>query len=384
MTKLKILIINYEFPPIGGGAAKASACILKEYAKIGGLKIDVLTSAAEPGFFQERFADNVNIHKVGLHKKGLHYWRRVEVIEWLFKARGPYRRLLQQNDYDLVHTFFAFPSGYLCYKSSAQLPYIISLRGSDVPGYNVRLGLDYKLLKGLFIRIWRSASAVVANSEGLRKLALDFMPELEIPVIPNGIDTENFYPAADKTIGKRINMLTVSRLISRKRVDLLIETAAVLRSMGLDAVLNVAGQGNLMEPLKALSERLNISDAVKFLGRVRPEEMPRLYRDNDIFIMSSQHEGMSNAMLEAMASGLPIVTTRCEGLDELINDNGVVIEEISAERMAKEIKSIAKDGNLYERMSLSARKKARDFSWNASAQKYIALYNSVLDRRPGR
>ncbi len=381
---MKILMLNYEFPPIGGGAAKALLCILKEYAKTAGLKVDVLTSAAEPGYFQEQFAENIDIYKVGLHKKGLHYWRKIEVIEWLFKARRPYRRLLQQNDYDLVHTFFAFPSGYLCYKTCGRLPYIISLRGSDVPGYNVRLGLDYKLLRGLFRKIWLSAFAVVANSEGLRKLALDFMPALEISVIPNGIDTKQFCPAADKTIGGRINLLTVSRLISRKRVDLLIEVTAVLKSMGLDVVLNIAGQGNLMNALKVLSGRLDISDAVKFLGRVLPEEMPQLYRDNDIFVMSSRHEGMSNAMLEAMASGLPIVTTQCEGLDELIGDNGVIVEEITAEQIAKEIRNIAENKGLYKEMSVAARRKAEDFNWETSAQKYITLYKTILDRRPGR
>jgi len=377
-------MINYEFPPIGGGAAKAFLCILKEYAKIEGLKVDVLTSAPEPGFFQEQFAENINIYKVGLHKKGLHYWRKIEVIEWLYKARGPYRRLLQHNDCDLAHTFFAFPSGYFCYKTSGRLPYIISLRGSDVPGYNVRLGLDYKLFKGLFRKIWQSASAVVANSEGLRKLALDFMPALEISVIPNGIDTKRFFPVADKAVGGRINLLTVSRLISRKRVDLLIETIAVLKSMGLDVVLNIAGQGNLMDSLKTLSGRLGICDSVKFLGRVRPEDMPQLYRDNDIFVMSSRHEGMSNAMLEAMASGLPIVTTQCEGLDELIDDNGVIVKEVSAEQFAKGIRSIAENRSLYKKMSDAAKRKAEEFNWESSAQKYITLYKSVLDGGPNR
>jgi glycosyltransferase involved in cell wall biosynthesis len=377
VAKLKILMINYEFPPIGGGAANAHLCILKEYAKMPELEVDVLTSAPRPGFFKEKFAETIALYKVGLHKKKLHYWRKKEIIEWLINAGSPYRRLLGENNYDLVHSFSAFPSGYFCYKSSGRLPCIISLRGSDVPGYNVRLGLDYKLLRGLFRKIWLSASAVVTNSEGLKKLALDFMPELEILVITNGVDTKCFWPTVDKTIGGRIKLLTVSRLISRKRVDLLIEATAVLRSMGLDAVLSVAGQGDLMESLKALAERLGISDAVKFLGRVRPEKMPRLYRDNDIFVMSSLHEGMSNAMLEAMASGLPIVTTECEGVQELIDGNGSVVHKDDSLSIAREIEKIARSESVYKQMSATATARAGEFTWKTVALQYRKLYEKI-------
>ena len=131
-------MLNYEFPPIGGGAGKAHLCILKEFAGNNSLAIDVLTSAPQPGFTVEDFSDNITIYKVGVHKKNLHFWRKIEVIEWLVKAHIHYRNLLRENNYDLVHAFFGFPTGWLCYRTAGKLPYIISLRGSDVPGYNIR------------------------------------------------------------------------------------------------------------------------------------------------------------------------------------------------------------------------------------------------------
>ncbi|GAI87176.1 unnamed protein product, partial [marine sediment metagenome] len=124
---MKILMLNYEFPPIGGGAANAHRCLLQQYAGSSDLKVDVLTSAPGPGFFKETFADNITIYKVGLHKKELHFWRKTEVIEWLFKAKFHYRKLLRENDYDLAHAFFGFPTGWLCYRTANKLPYIISL-----------------------------------------------------------------------------------------------------------------------------------------------------------------------------------------------------------------------------------------------------------------
>jgi len=374
---MKILMLNYEFPPIGGGAGKAHLCILNEFKNNSGLNIDVLTSAPKPGFSTEKFSENISIYKIGLHKKNLHYWRKCEVIEWLIKSRSHYRRLLRENRYDLVHAFFGFPTGWLCYRTAKQLPYVISLRGSDVPGYNVRLGLDYKLLAGLFRKIWSRASAVVANSEGLKTLASRFMPNLDIGVIPNGIDTEKFHPPENRKLTKPTKALTVCRLISRKRIDLLIKAIADTRKFGFDVRLNIAGEGNLTTQLRQLAVELDVADRVTFLGRVPAEQMPQLYCDNDIFVMSSAHEGMSNAMLEAMASGLPIITTRCEGVEELITDNGIVLEQPDEKLLAEALKTLAENEKTYNAMSAATRKHAQKFTWKSAAQKYIHLYRAV-------
>ena len=95
---MRILMLNYEFPPIGGGAGNAHLALLKEYALLPDLKVDVLTSAPKPGLITEKFSENITIYKVGIHKKDLHYWRKKEVIEWLFKVKYYYRRMITEKD----------------------------------------------------------------------------------------------------------------------------------------------------------------------------------------------------------------------------------------------------------------------------------------------
>ena len=203
---MKILMLNYEFPPIGGGGGQAHLALLQQYAGRQDLEVDVLTSAPEPGLSTEEFARNIPIHKVGIHKKDLHLWRRGEIIEWLIKGGAFYRRLLRKNKYDLVHAFFGFPTGWLCYRTAGRLPYVISLRGSDVPGANARLKLDYKILGPLVFKpIWRKASALVACSEGLKARACSSCPRSQIEVIPNGVDLERFHPAS-KAGGGRVGL----------------------------------------------------------------------------------------------------------------------------------------------------------------------------------
>jgi len=380
---MNILMLNYEFPPIGGGAGQAHLSILKKYAQDSELKVDVLTSAPMPGFFAESLADNVHIYKVGVHKKNLHHWHKMEVVEWLAKSRSYYRALLRDNHYDLVHAFFGFPTGWLCYRTAQRMPYIISLRGSDVPGQHARLQLEYRILAPLFRRIWKKAAALVACSEGLKARALRFLPSADVSVIPNGVELERFRPAqpAERKDGT-LELLTVGRLSATKRVGMLIDAVEMLHKAGLKVHFTVAGGGGggIKERLRQMVFDRNLADVVKIAGRVDAEKMPDIYRKSDVFISASVQEGMSNAMLEAMASGLPIVTTRCEGVEELIADNGIVVEQPGAGAIAQVVRTLAQDGRLYDLMRAAARKQAEKFSWQNVADQYINLYRRIRQK----
>jgi glycosyltransferase involved in cell wall biosynthesis len=374
---MKILMLNYEFPPIGGGAANAHLCLLRQYAGNRDLYVDVLTSAPKRGVFKETFSENITIYKVGVHKKELHHWRRTEVIEWLVKAGFHYRRLVRESDYDLVHAFFGFPTGWLCYRNAGKIPYIISLRGSDVPGLHARLQLDYKILRPVFRAIWKNAAALVACSEGLKERALRFLPSVAIDMIPNGVELDKFYPAEAEQRQNELRLLTVGRLSVIKRVEMLIDAVEILHKEGYKFHFTIIGGGPVEPMLCEMVRQKNLDGIVEITGRTDAEGMPDAYRSSDIFISASMQEGMSNAMLEAMASGLPIITTRCEGLDELIADNGLIVEQAQAGAIARAIKKLADDRSLCRQMALAARKRAEQFSWSRAAESYLALYERL-------
>jgi len=378
---MKILMLNYEFPPIGGGAANAHLCLLRQYADKSDLRVHVLTSAPAPGTVTEKLSENITIYKVGVHKKALHFWRKAEVIEWLVKAKIHYRRLLHENDYDLAHAFFGFPTGWLCYRSAKKLPYIISLRGSDVPGRHARLKLDYKILGPAFRGIWKKAAALVACSEGLKVRALRFLPSVSIEVIPNGVDLDSFCPAETARKSDALRLLTVGRLSVTKRVQMLIDAVEILHRDGRKLHLTIVGGGQAEQELREIVSTRDLGEVIEMAGRVRAENMPQLYRDNDVFVSASMQEGMSNAMLEAMASGLPIVTTRCEGVEELIADNGMVVEQANAQSIAEAVETLAGDQERYSRMRTAARKQAEKFTWRNSASQYIEIYKKVIAER---
>lgn len=370
-------MLNYEFPPIGGGAANAHRCLLQQYAGSRDLVVDVLTSAPKPGFFKESFADNITIYKVGLHKKQLHFWRKTEVIEWLFKAQFQYRKLLRENDYDLAHAFFGFPTGWLCYRSTKELPYIISLRGSDVPGEHARFKLDYKILSPVFKAIWKKAAVLVTPSEGLKNRALKFLPSVAIDVIPNGVDLERFKPAESENKSNTLRLLTVGRLSVTKRVEILIDAVEIMHRQGCKVHFKIIGGGQMLPKLKQIVSEKNLANIIELTGRIDAEHIPQIYQQNDIFISASMQEGMSNAMLEATASGLPIITTRCEGVDELIADNGIIVNNAEAREIADTIRKLADDRQLYKKMAVAAKTQAQKFTWDKVASQYIELYHKI-------
>ncbi|MDY0356722.1 MAG: glycosyltransferase family 4 protein [Sedimentisphaerales bacterium] len=380
---MKLLMLNYEFPPIGGGGGQAHRSLLKEFAGRRDLVVDVLTSAPKPGFSTESFADNIRIHKVGIRKGQLHLWRRTEVLAWLLKARSHYRRLLRETTYDLVHAFFAFPTGWLCYRTAGQLPYVISLRGSDVPGGNARLQWDYKVLGPLVFKpIWQQASALVACSEGLRQRALRFLPSAQIDVIPNGVDLDRFAPGEEPLGTPRpLRLITVGRLSTTKRLDMLIEAVERLGAAGDSVQLTIVGGGALENELRGRISAERFRGMVTMTGRQDADRMPELYRTHDVYVSASAQEGMSNAMLEAMASGLPIVTTRCEGVDELIADNGLVVDEASPKALARAIAAFVNDRPTLRAMSTAARRQAERFTWRSVAERYLELYERIVTQR---
>ncbi len=378
---MKILMINYEFPPIGGGAGQAHLSILKQYTRKSELQVDVLTSAPKPGLVTQKLSNNVTIYTIGVHKKNLHFWRKIEVFEWVLRAIPRYRHMLNENQYDLVHAFFGLPTGWLCYKTAHRLPYIISLRGSDVPGGHARLQLEYKLLGPLLKRIWNNASALASCSEGLKERSLRFLPSAKIDVIPNGVDLDRFHPAINKELSGELKLLTVGRLSGTKRYEMLVDAVEILNKMEKKVRLTISGGGGLLEQLKTIIEQKKLKNIINLTGRIEAEKMPDIYRSHDMFVSATMQEGMSNAMLEAMASGLPIITTKCEGCDELISDNGIVVQKDTAQGLADEIIRLSADQQLYKKMCAAARRKAENFGWDKVAEQYLKLYQRVLSRK---
>ena len=381
---MRVLFFNYEYPPLGGGAANATAYILREFAKIPNLEVDLVTSAIDDKYHLEKISDNVKIHKlpIGKNENNLHFQSQKDLLVYSWKAYFFSKTLIRQNNYDLTHSFFSVPCGFLSLvlKYQYNLPYIVSLRGSDVPGYSDRFSWIYYILLPIIKYIWKKSGAVISNSDGLKDLALKARPSQEIGVIHNGIDINNFKPNRNKKISDKFIITPgASRVTKRKGLEFLIKAVKQLLPKYPNILLKIMGDGDEKENLIILVKKLNLKNNVQFLGRIPREETVGYYQEANVFILPSFNEGMSNAMLEALATGLPIIATETGGTKELVTEgiNGFVVAMGSREDLAERIERLISNPELCEKMSQESRQRAEKMSWQEVARQYFEVYKKV-------
>ncbi len=368
--KVNLLILNYEFPPLGGGAGNAYYYLLREFAKYPELEIDLVTSSADR-YKVERFADNITIHYLDISKgnQNLHYQTGKDLLTYTAKAYIYARKLKRKKDYNLCHAFFGIPCGFIALL--LKTPYIVSLRGSDVPFYNNRFyWLDKLVLLRLSMLIWRKAKHVIANSEGLKELAQTSSPDQDIKVIYNGVDTNQFYPLENKVSGDKIKLISTGRLIERKGYRYLIEALKDNDQVELTLV----GDGNLAAELKELAVKNNAN--AKFVGMVEHDELPKYLREADIFVLPSLSEGMSNSVLEAMACGLPIIATDTGGSEELVKENGFILKKGLAKALRSSIDYYLKNKPLIKTHGEKSRISSEKKGWDQVASQYGRFYSN--------
>jgi glycosyltransferase involved in cell wall biosynthesis len=375
MKKKKILMLNYEFPPIGGGAAAANYHLLEEFKKHPELEIDLITSGLNE-FEIEHLSENITIFRLGIRKKSLHFWRASEIASWTWKAYWFSRKLLYEKDYDLCHCWFGWPSGLIGYWFRRKVPYIIALRGSDVPGYNSRLRfLDKYIFRFLSRVIWKNARAVTASSIDLKNLARRTSDEVNIQVIYNGIDPTRFRPVAEKR-QSGIRIVFVGRLIERKGVKYLLKAFKEVSDEFGDCTLTIVGDGPEKDKLENFCKESQIESKVRFLGAVRREDIPEIYQNANIFVLPSLQESFSNALQEALASGLPVITTRT-GSAELMDNNGFVVEKGSHTYIKQAIMEYIKNPELLALHGQRSKELADRLRWDNAAKAYIEIYNGT-------
>lgn len=359
---VNVLFLNYEYPPLGGGAANATKYLLKEYGKRDDVKVHLITSSTD-GYRRENPYPNVTIDYLDIGKDGnIHYQSQKDLLTYSWKALKHAKRLMKEREFDLVHAFFGIPCGFVAQRLG--LPYIVSLRGSDVPFYNPRFEKLDRFVFSHFSRdIWKKSLATVANSQGLKDLALETSPGQEIGVIYNGIDVDEFIPEY-RGPHSPLRILGVGRLIPRKGFDILLEAARDL-AVGITLVGDGPELGNLEELAKGLN--------VTFTGAISHDEIVSKYQSHDVFVLPSANEGMSNTVLEAMATGLPVITTNTGGTAELIDGNGFVIER-DVHSLRETLEKVLQKPDILKAMSIRSRELAQAMSWREVADEYVKLY----------
>ncbi len=383
---MRILMLDNEFPPLGGGTGIVNQRVLEEFSKMEGIEVHLVTSSiTERTCTSEEMSPGIRIYKVPVSNKCIHHSSNRELLAYAIRGYLMCRTLARNNKYDVCFAFAGVPAGSVAYLFSLthHVPYVVSLQGSDVPGFEQRYRLLYLILKPAIRLIWRKASGLTAQSERHKRLALRTDPTAQIAVIGNGVDTNVFRPRAERQRNHdaAVNILTVGRLIERKGHRFLLQAAAILRKRGYESVnFQVTGTGDAADGLKQLCTELGVQDCVHFTGYLSREEIIATYENADIFVLPSLNEGMSISLLEALAAGLPVVVTATGGTSRMVRGNGVIVPKGDAEALADALARLIDSPQQREEMGRRSEELAQEFSWEEVSRQYLALCEQALEK----
>ena len=237
---MRLLLINSEYPPVGGGAGNASANIARRLVQSGN-EIVVVTSAYDD-LSAEELNEGVRILRGPAARSRIDRSTAWEQVLFMVGAAIRCVRLLGSYKPHATLAFFGLPSGAVAWllKIMAGIPYVVSLRGGDVPGFRpYDFWLYHRIAVPFLKTIWHGAAAVVANSQGLRDLGKAFDTSVKIAIVQNGVDPDRFRLSERSWSVPRI--LTVGRIVHQKGLDVALAALTQLRDLPWD--WRVVGDG---------------------------------------------------------------------------------------------------------------------------------------------
>jgi len=256
-----------------------------------------------------------------------------------------------------------------------KIPYVAQVH-TDI-GHSSKLGFLLPLYKKLFLkRDLKNADKVICLSESYKKLLIKkyALEKNKLTVIPNGVKEEFFIKAKKKS--NKINLLYVGRLSSEKNISKLLEAVFLLKNT---VTLDIVGDGTLRNELKEKTKKLKLKNVI-FHGRKSGKDLLELYKKANIFLLASDFEGQPLVLLEAMATGTPIIASDVKGIRELVKGIGILVNPPTPKNFAKKIGDLISDQNKIKELSKKGREKSKKYSWDKIIKQTENIYKEVLEK----
>lgn len=359
---MKILYLNYEFPPIGGGGSPVSYEIAKRYAAKGH-SVDVVTMGFK-GLPRYEVKEGISIYRVPClrsKKEICHPW---EQLTYLISARSFLKARMKTASYDICHAHFIIPTGPLArwVKRKYGIPYIVTSHGSDVLGYNSRFRLIYPFLKKPWAGVIREARRVTAPSDFLAEKIREIVDDERVITVPNGLDMTKF-----RAMKKEKRILVVARLFVNKGVQ---DVLVALQCLDLKGWrVDIVGDGPYRNELERISRERGLEDLVTFHGWVdnTSTAMKELYGKASVFISASYFESFGQTVLEAISAGCYPLLSDIGGYRFIVRDDRFFFQAGNLEQLREKLRRILAKGAPRAAVDI------RRFSWDNVIRDYISI-----------
>jgi glycosyltransferase involved in cell wall biosynthesis len=363
-VKPEIIQVASYYPPHLGGLENVAAKIAESFVEKG-YPVSVFTS--DIGYSRDALVSS---------QSQVHYLKSIElahtpVIFTLFF------RLLALPRRSLIHLHVAQAFSpeivYLICRLKG-IPYIAHIHLDVDP--SGPFGFLLGTYKKIFLkRVLKSATKIICLSEPQKKLIASKygLSGESIVVIPNGVD-ENYF-TEKKTCENRIpHLLFVGRLAAQKNLPLLIEAVSQMQT---SIILDVVGEGELRGNIEALIQKFKLQN-VMLHGRQVGKELLEFYRSADVFVLPSLKEGISLAMLEALAAGLPVMASDSPEIRQVLDTCGILIQDPTAANYASALDALLSNKDTLRKLSMASVQTARSYSWESVLGSIEDVYKEAL------
>lgn len=282
-------------------------------------------------------------------------------------------QLIKREKINFLHCN-GFLSGLLGFLLSRiyRTPYIITVQRMET-----KKGFLRKM-------VYRRAICCIAASRAVENYFREIGSK-NVVVIPNGIDISRFANLSKQASRQKLDLrdgfcvMTVARLEKVKGVDCLIKAASILKN-GPVPIFLIIGDGSQRKNLERLVKQLGLQEKVRFLGEIENEKIPAYLAAADCFCLPSRQEGFGIAVLEAQASGVPVVASSIGGIIDLIETEktGILVPPGSPEQIARAIKRIQDEPELARQLVKNAQQSLGKYNWDNIAERVYDIYSYYL------
>lgn len=375
---LRILVLNYEYPPLGGGGGRFTADLCRQLAQMGH-SIRVLT-----GYYRSlpkvEVRDGVTVYRNYSPRRFRHTCSVREMGMFLITSFFPAWRQARIWRPHLLHAHFAVPTGVLSYflHLITGIPYVLSSQLGDVPG-GVPVQTDhlFKWLKPLTGPIWRTAARVTVPSSHIRSLAQQSYPEVPMDLVFNGMRLEG-QPLSDPTPHRPVRLIFAGRFSPQKNLLFFVE---VLRQVkDLEWQLEMLGDGPEMASLRERVARAGLARRVTLHGWVAPDRVAEIMSRGDLLVLPSLSEGLPLVGVQALAAGLAILGSDIGGITDVVQPgrNGFLCQVNDTSAFVQALRTLLTDEGLLTRMKAASRRLAQNFDIRQIATRFDSIYRRAV------
>lgn len=379
MIRQHILLVNYEYPPIGGGGAIGSAQIADGLHEMG-YEITVLTSGFKNTHVEITQENGIRVIRIPVLGRNLRSSASL-LSMCTFIALACLYLCVRRNQLHptIINTHFGIPSGPVGVFAARLLrkPHVLTLIGGEIYQQPLETtGYRNPLIPLLVRWICHSATQVTAISNDTRRGAIELV-RVKKPIVltPYGFLPPSVPPGHIRHMSSRIKIVSVGRIIPRKGFDILVRALALITDLDWD--LTIVGDGDIAS-LQALVVELKLTDRINLTGFTNRDVFWQILMNSDLFALATYHEGLGLVYHEAMYAGLPIVTTSNGGQTDFLREpyNALLVCPGDADIFAQALRQAMTDSVWFERASANNLSEIE----HQSVDSIVPLWHSVFDR----